>query len=74
MTRAQAIDLIGAKLDLLTDAQLADLAAIADPLTRGISNEDDATRAAIAEGIAQADRDEFATDVQVATAFARFRS
>jgi predicted transcriptional regulator len=35
--------------------------------------EDAATRAAIAEGIAEARRGEFATDEEVAEVFARFR-
>ena len=35
--------------------------------------EDDETRAAIAEGIAQADRGDFASDAEVAKAYARFR-
>ena len=74
MTRTQAIDTIKAKLDELSSEQLVALADIADAFTRDVPDEDDATRAAIAEGIAQADRGEFATDAQVAAAFARFRS
>jgi predicted transcriptional regulator len=74
MTRTQAIDTIKAKLDELTTEQLAALADIADAFARDVPDEDDATRAAIAEGIAQADRGEFATDDQVKAAFARFRS
>ena len=74
MTRTQAIDTIKAKLDELSSEQLVALADIADAFTRNVPDEDDATRAAITEGIAQADRGEFATDAQVAAAFARFRS
>lgn len=72
MTRTQAIDLIRAKLDDLTDEQLDALADITDAFTRDVPDEDDATRAAIAEGIAQADRGELATDDQVKAAFTRF--
>ena len=72
MTRTQAIDTIKAKLDALTTEQLAALADIADAFTRDVPEEDDATRTAIAEGVAQADRGEFATDDQVKAAFARF--
>ena len=74
MTRTEAIDTIKAKLDKLTSEQLAALADMADALARDVPDEDDATRAAIAEGLAQADRGEYATDEQVAAAFARFRS
>ena len=44
------------------------------PVTRGGQAEDDATRAAIANGIAQGHRGEFATDAEVAEAYARFRT
>ena len=74
MTRTEAIDAIKAKLDELTYEQLIALADIVDALARDIPDEDGTTRAAIAEGIAQADRAEFATDDQVKAAFARFRS
>lgn len=74
MTRAEAIDTITAKLDKLTSEQLVALADMADAFARDVPAEDDATRAAIAEGIAQADRGEFATDEDVAAALARFRS
>ena len=74
MTRTQAIDTIKAKLDELSDEQLASIADIADAYTRAIPDEDDATRAAIAEGLAQADRGEFATAAQVKSAFARLHS
>ena len=71
MPRAQAIDIITAKLDDLTAEQLAALADIIDGFTRDMPLESDATRAAVAEGVAQADRGEFATDDQVKAAFAR---
>ena len=74
MTRTQAMDSIKAKLDLLTTEQLVALADFADAFTRDVPDEDDQTRAAIAEGVAQADRGEFAADDQVKAAFARFRS
>ncbi|MEQ1710847.1 MAG: hypothetical protein ABL908_05545 [Hyphomicrobium sp.] len=74
MTRTETIDIIRSKLDALTTEQLTALADMADALARDVPVEDDATRAAIAEGVAQADRGEFATDQQVAEAFARFRS
>jgi predicted transcriptional regulator len=74
MTRTEAIGTIKAKLDLLTPEQLAALAAMAEAFTRDVPDEDDATRAAIADGLAQVDRGEFATDDGVAAAFARFRS
>ena len=54
MTRTQAIDTIKAKLEDMTDEQLAALADIADSYARAVPSEDDATRAAIAEGVAQA--------------------
>lgn len=74
MTRTQAIDTIEAKLDQLTNEQLFALADIAEAIARDIPDEDSATCAAIAEGLAQADRGEFVNDAEVAAAFARFRS
>ena len=74
MTRNKTIDVIRAKLDVLSDDQLSSLADIADAYVRAIVEEDPTTHAAIAEGVAQADRGEFASEVQIATAFARFRS
>lgn len=52
MTRTQAIDLIKAKLKELDDEQLKMLADLAESYARPMT-EDDATRAAIAEGVAQ---------------------
>ena len=64
MTRTQTIDIIKAKLDELSDEQLAALADMADAYARAIPDENDATKAAIAEGMAQVDRGEFASDEQ----------
>ena len=72
MTRTQAIDIIKAKLDELSDEQPAALADIADAYARAIPDEDEATRKAVAEGLAQADRGEFASEADVVVAFARF--
>jgi len=74
MTRIEAIDSIKSKLADLTDEQLEALAGIADSYARAIVPEDDATRAAIAEGMAQAKRGEFASEADVRAAFARFRA
>lgn len=65
MTRTQTIDTIKAKLDVLSDEQLSSLADIADAYARSIPPEDEATRAAIAEGLAQAKRGEFASQAEV---------
>jgi hypothetical protein len=75
MTRAEAIAKITTSLPRLSDEQLQILAEIADSWSDGVAQapEDDATRAAIANGIAQARRDEFASDDEVAAAYARFR-
>lgn len=72
MTRNQAIDIIMAKLDKFTTEQLAAFSDIVDAFTRDVPDEGDATSTAIAEGVAQADRGEYATDDQVKAAFARF--
>lgn len=72
MTRTEAIDTIKSKLDALSTEQLAALADIADALSRDVPDEDDATRAAISEGVAQADRGEFASDAEVAALWDRF--
>ncbi len=74
MTRTEAIHTIKTKLDKLSDEQLAALVDIADAYTRSMPDEDEATREAIAEGLAQAERGEFASERDVAKAFARFRS
>ena len=73
MTRTQAIAQIEAALPALTVEQAQALAELAEAWTRQTPPEDAATRAAIAEGLAQADRGEFATEAEVAAAFARFR-
>jgi predicted transcriptional regulator len=73
MTRTEAIAKINATLAQLSDVQT--LAEIVENLNSEPDRpaEDDATRAAIAEGIAQARRGEFASDAEVAEAYARFR-
>lgn len=73
MTRTEAITKIEATLDALSDERLAALADLVDAFMRNVQDEDGTTSAAIAEGVAQADRGEFATDDQVKAAFARFR-
>jgi hypothetical protein len=75
MTRNEAITEIASSLQQLSDEHvqmLAEMAASwADDTARPA--EDDATRAAIADGIARGRRGEFATDAEVAEAYARFR-
>ena len=73
MTRTEAIAQIEAKLPALTTEQAKALAELAEAWTREAPPEDAETRAAIAEGLAQADRGEFVSDADVAVAFARFR-
>ena len=75
MTRTEAIASIAAALPQLSDERVQTLAEIVQSLARdaGRPVEDDATRAAIANGIAQGHRGEFATDTEVAEAYARFR-
>jgi predicted transcriptional regulator len=62
-------------LPRLSDEHVQILAEIAQSWTGDVAPvcEDDATRAAIANGIAQGRRGEFATDDEVAGAYARFR-
>jgi hypothetical protein len=75
MTRTEAIAKIAASLPRLTDEHVQILAEIAQSWideTR-IAPEDVAARVAIANGIAQGRRGEFATDAEVAAAYARFR-
>jgi len=75
MTRTEAIAKITATLPQLSDERVQVLAEIAQGWTDDAARppEDDATRTAIANGIAQARRGEFATDAEVAEAYARFR-
>ncbi len=75
MTRSEAIAKITASLPRLSDEHVEILAEIAQSWTGGAAPapEDDATRTAIANGIAQGRRGEFATDAEVAAAYARFR-
>lgn len=74
MSRTQTIAQIHSTLGVLPDAQLKALADIAEALARPLDAEDAATSAAIREGLAQADRGEFASEAEVAATFARFRS
>jgi predicted transcriptional regulator len=74
MTKSEAIAQIEATLPVLTTEQAQALAALAEAWTRDPPPEDAETLAAIAEGKAQADRGEFATEAEVAAAFARFRT
>ncbi len=76
MTRTEAIAKIAATLPQLSDERVETLAELAQSWTDDTDRpaEDDATRAAIANGIAQARRGEFATDEEVAEAFKRFRT
>lgn len=75
MNRSEALAKIAATLPKLSDECVQTLADIAqtwtDDTTRPI--EDDATRAAIAEGLAEARNGDFATDTEVAEAYNRFR-
>ena len=75
MTRTEAIARIAAILPRLSDERVQVLAEIArdwaDENAR--PDENDATRASIANGIAQERRGEFASEAEVAEAFARFR-
>jgi predicted transcriptional regulator len=72
MTRAEAIAKITASLARLSDEHIEQLAEIAARWSDDSRPaEDDETRAAIAEGIAQADRGDFASDAEVAEAYAR---
>ncbi len=73
MTRAENITRIEALLDDLTTEQLQVLVQIIDSWTRLPELEDAATRAAIAEGIAEAQCNQFASEAEVAAAFSRFR-
>jgi predicted transcriptional regulator len=73
MTRTEAR--INASLPQLSDECAQALAEIAQGWTDDADRpaEDDATRAAIAEGVAQGRRGEFASDAEVAEAYARLR-
>lgn len=75
MTRSQAIATITAALTTLSDERVQLLVEItqgwADDANRPL--EDDETRAAIAEGIAQDERGEFATEEEVEEAYRQFR-
>jgi hypothetical protein len=72
MTRAEALAHISAALTQLPDDRVQELAELADSWV--MPPEDEPTRLAIARGLAQARRGEFATDAEVKAAFAKFRS
>ena len=73
MTRTEAIAKIAASLPQLSDERVQTLAELAQSWTDDRPAENDAARAAIANGIAQGRRGEFATDEEVAEAYKRFR-
>jgi predicted transcriptional regulator len=75
MTRSEAMAKIAASLPQLSDERVQTLAELAQSWTDDARRpaEDHATRSAIANGIAQARRGEFATDEEVAEAYQRFR-
>ena len=54
-------------------AELARIAEFLEAQSEEIEEADEATKAAIAEGLAQAERGEIATAEEVEAAFARFR-
>jgi len=75
MTRTEAIARIAAALPQLSDERVQAVAEIVQTLAEEAERpaEDEATRAAIGEGIEQARRGEFATESEVAEAYVRFR-
>ncbi len=76
MNRSEAIAKIASTLPKLSDERVQALAEIVQSWTGDaavLPVEDDATRTAIANGIAQARRGEFATEAEVAEAYKRFR-
>ena len=75
MTRTETIAKIAARLPKLSDERLRTLAEIAQSWTDDAARppEDGTTRAAIANGIAQGRRGEFATDAEVVEAYKHFR-
>ncbi len=75
MTRTDAIAKIIATLPQLSDERVQTLAEIAEGWTEDAAHppEGSSTRAAIANGIDQGRRGEFATDAEVAESYKRFR-
>ena len=75
MTRTEAIARIAAALPQLSDERVQAVAEIVQTLATEAERpaEDEATRAAIARGIEQARKGEFATNTEVAEAYTRFR-
>jgi len=74
MTRTEAIAQIEATLSELPAEQLTALAELAQSLKQPVATEDAATRSAIAAGLDEARRGDFASDAEVEAAFARFRA
>lgn len=75
MSRTEAIARITATLPRLSDERVQTLAEIAQSWTDDAHHcgEDELTRTAIANGISEARRGEFATDAEVDEAYKRFR-
>ena len=74
MSRTEAIAKIAATLPQLSDEHVQALAEIVQSWTEDAARPagDDATRAAVANGIAQGRRGESATDAEVDEAYRRF--
>ena len=75
MTRTEAIACISAALPQLSDEGVQTLAEIVQTLAADADRptEDEETRDAIARGIEQGRKGEFATESEVAEAYVRFR-
>jgi hypothetical protein len=75
MTRHEAIVRITATLSKLSDERVETLAEIAQGFAEDALRppEDEHTRRAIAQGLAEARRGDFASDSEVADAYKRFR-
>jgi predicted transcriptional regulator len=71
MTKTDALAQIQSAFPALTTEQALALAAIAEAWTRDAPRESDATRAAIAEGLAQAEAGTFASPNSVANLIAK---
>jgi predicted transcriptional regulator len=71
MTKTDAIAAIESTFPVLTTEQAQALAELAQAWTRETPPEDAGTRAAIAEGLAQADRGEFVAPDRVAELLGR---
>jgi len=73
MTRTEAIARITAALPQLSDERVQAVAEIVQTLAAERPTEDEATRGAIARGVDQGRKGEFATESEVAEAYVRFR-